>query len=564
MKRRWWRWFGLAAGLILCVEACMLMVEGPTGTEVPLRYRITGWFDRVFAGRRATVVFTTAVATQEKGPVNALDDPEHVPIDAAGGAPNAAAARGNEAKVAISTDWPMFGGTPQRNMVNLTARNIPSEWSIEEGKFKNVKWHAELGNKSYGGPVVADGKVFFGTNNANPRDKAIKGTKAVMMCFNEADGKFLWQAVHEIPDDGIFAQMRTFGLLSAPCVDGSRHYYVTPGCEVICGDNATGKTVWSYKLMEKEKVVPYHCGNCSPLIVDDLVMVVTGNGNDEDGKVPSPKAPSFMALDKNTGKPAWRSDLPGDKIIEGQWSNPAVAIVGGKKQVIFPAGDCWLYSFEPKTGKLLWKCNCNPMRGGPNADPDFNPYFVATPAVYDGRCYIGMGVYPGDHPSPPRYSYLLCLDVAGAGDVSPKNLDVKDPANKGSALVWSFGGPIMPVPKKGRKTNFGRTISTCAIHEGLLYIAEDAGFLYCLDAKTGQLYWQDDVRAGVWGSPYYVDGRVFLGTEDHEVLVYAHGKERKQLAKIDMDESIHSTPVVANGVLYISTFSKLYAIAEKK
>jgi PQQ-like domain len=159
---------------------------------------------------------------------------------------------------------------------------------------------------------------------------------------------------------------------------------------------------------------------------------------------------------------------------------------------------------------------------------------------------------------------LICLDVAGTGDVSPKNLDGKDPANKGSALVWAFGGRVMPVPKKGRKANFGRTVSTCAIHDGLVYISEEGGYMNCLDAKTGQLYWQDDVRAGVWGSPYYADGRVFLGTEDHEVLVYAHGKERKQLAKIDMDEAIHSTPVVANGVLYISTWSKLYAIAEKK
>src|SRR6266705_3046327 len=68
-----------------------------------------------------------------------------------------------------------------------------------------------------GGPGVADGKVFFGTNNGIPRDKAVKGTKAVLMCFNEADGKFLWQAVHEIPDDGIFTQSRLYGLLSAPC-----------------------------------------------------------------------------------------------------------------------------------------------------------------------------------------------------------------------------------------------------------------------------------------------------------------------------------------------------------
>src|SRR5581483_3996242 len=88
-----------------------------------------------------------------------------------------------------AADWPMFGGTPQRNMVNLTAKGVPTDWSVEEGKLKNVKWVAEMGNKAYGGPVIADGKVFVGTNNAAPRDPKVKGKKkAIVMCFNEADG----------------------------------------------------------------------------------------------------------------------------------------------------------------------------------------------------------------------------------------------------------------------------------------------------------------------------------------------------------------------------------------
>jgi outer membrane protein assembly factor BamB len=554
-RRRWHKWFGVCAGLILCIEACCLMVEAPDGSEVPLRWRIARWWDQLF---RPTPRFvTTAVVMQAK--VEFEDSDNMVPEDNAG-----AGERVARQPIGVVKDWPMFGGTPERNMVNLAARGIPDDWSVEEGKLKNVKWTAELGTKSYGGPVVADGKVFFGTNNGNPRDPKIKGMKAVLMCFNETDGKFLWQALHEIPDDAVFNQSRSFGLVSTPCVEGKRHYYVTPGCVVICGDNATGKPVWTYDLMEKEKVVPYHCCNCSPLIVDDLVMIVTGNGSDEEGKIAAPKAPSLIAIDKSTGKPAWRSNLPGDKIIEGQWSNPAVAVVGGRKQVIFPGGDCWLYSFDAKTGALIWKCNCNPRRGTPNADVEFNPYFVSTPVVHDGRCFIGMGVYPGDHPSPPRYSYLLCLDIAGQGDVSPKSLDGKDPANKGSALMWSFGGPIMPVPKKGRRAHFGRTVSTCAVHEGLVYISEEPGYMYCLDAKSGQPYWVDDLRAAIWGSPLYADGKVYLGNEDGVVTVYQHGKKLNKLGTVEMGEGIHSTPVVANNVLYISTWSKLYAIAEKK
>src|SRR3712207_3683451 len=61
--------------------------------------------------------------------------------------------------------WPMFGGTPRRNLVNLAEKNIPDDWSFKEGKEKNFKWAAQLGTLAYGGPVVSGGKIFVGTNN---------------------------------------------------------------------------------------------------------------------------------------------------------------------------------------------------------------------------------------------------------------------------------------------------------------------------------------------------------------------------------------------------------------
>ena len=69
-------------------------------------------------------------------------------------------------------------------------------------------WKADLGSRSYGGPVVSGGKVYVGTNNENPRNKRdtkpdpcmpgkmIPIDRGVLMCFDEKTGKFLWQAVH--------------------------------------------------------------------------------------------------------------------------------------------------------------------------------------------------------------------------------------------------------------------------------------------------------------------------------------------------------------------------------
>lgn len=459
---------------------------------------------------------------------------------------------------AQAQDWPMFGGTPARNMVNLVAKGLPAEWAVEKGELKNVKWSAPYGNKAYGGPVVAGGKVFVGTNNAFPRDPKVKGPKAVVMCFAEADGKFLWQTLHDIPSGDIFKEAIPQGLCSTPAVDGNRLYYVTPGCELVCTDVADGKVVWKLDMMAALKVVPYHLGNCSPLVVGDLVYAVTSNGVDEDGKVAAPKAPSFIAVNKTTGKVAWQSNLPGPNIIEGQWSNPAYAEIDGKGQIIFPGGDAWLYAFEPKTGALIWKFNCNPDRAPPKeGDRKVPNYIVSTPVIHDKKLYVGMGLYP-EHPTPSKFSYFLCIDITGKGDISPKSLASKEK----SALVWVYGGPIEPPPKQGRPVNFGRTMSTAAVHDGLVYIAEEQGYIYCLDAATGKKYWDHDFLSAVWGSPYWADGKVYIGSEDGEIFIFAHGKDKKLIRQINMDEPIHSTPVVANGVLYIATRSKLYAIGK--
>jgi outer membrane protein assembly factor BamB len=135
--------------------------------------------------------------------------------------------------------------------------------------------------------------------------------------------------------------------------------------------------------------------------------------------------------------------------------------------------------------------------------------------------------------------------------------------NPNSAKVWHYGGPA-DVNKVGRNYYFGRTMSTCAIHDDLLYVAELAGYLHCLDAKTGKSYWLYDTKSPVWSSPYWADGKVYLGTDSGSMFVFAHGKEMKMLAENDMDSKVRATPVAVNNTLFVMTENKLFAIANKK
>jgi outer membrane protein assembly factor BamB len=338
--------------------------------------------------------------------------------------------------------------------------------------------------------------------------------------------------------------------------------------------DATGKVIWRLDMMKDLNVYPRFLANSSPLVVGDLVFVVTGNGVAIPGGkavLPSPEAPSFLAVHKKDGTVAWKSNLPGSDIMDGQWSNPVYAVVDGKPEVIFPGGDGWLYAFEPKSGALIWKFSCNAkawkfIRGGKGR----RNYFLATPVVHDGRLYLGVGRDPENEE--PGMGDLWCVDLAKATrfgannkdhDVSAagENFDPMAEANKHSALGWHYGGAA---PKGGvRDYVFGRTLSTCAVEDGLVYAADLDGFVYCFDARTGKKYWDEDMKSATWASPYWVDGKIYMANDNGDVFIFAHGKNKKLLGTVTMEEPIKGNPVVANGVLYVMTRSRLVAIANK-
>ena len=551
-------------------------------------------------------------------------------------------------------DWPMYGGSPQRNLVNLGEKNLPTTWNIQEGKRRNVKWIASLGSRAYGCPVIAGGKVFIGTNNEEPRNPAILGDKGIMACFRESDGKFLWQAVHDKLPSGHVNDWPREGIPSMPVVEGNRLYYVSNRCELICADTEgfldgrndgvqderyQGPTdadiIWRLDMMKDFNVFPHNLAMCSPLVMGELVFVITSNGVDESHvHLPSPEAPSFLAVNKRTGRVVWQDNSPTKRMLElspkdrddnaifkrmvdrgeivqhGQWSSPTFANVDGRTQVIFPGGDGWLRAFEPETGKLIWKFDGNPkaakfILGGRGARNDF----IAAAAVYDNRLYIGVGQDP-EHGEGVGHLWSIDLTRAVAlgarnkdHDVSPVNdvFDPKAPENKDSALAWHFGG--MPDAKQAKAaqqawredmsvwaanliaalaTNrplavgmldtsspvtrdfvFGRTLSNCAVHDNLVYAAELSGFLHCLDARTGAKYWTHDLKAGIWGSPFVADGKVYIGTEDGDVWVFEDNKKRRLLSVVEVFHGVKGTPVAANGVLYLATDRFLMALRKE-
>lgn len=487
---------------------------------------------------------------------------------------------------ASAQDWPMWGGNSTRNMYS-PAKGLPDRF--EPGKLKgdqvdmtttkNVKWAAKLGSQSYGNVVIAQGKVLIGTNNDSPRDPAHQGDRSVLMCFDEKTGELLWQLVVSKLKSGKVNDWENLGILSSPIVEGDRVYLVTSRCEVICLDlngQANGNQgmqdegaymvkdtglppskispkdadiLWVYDMMDELGVFPHNASNSSPLIIGDRVYVCTSNGQDwTHVNIPSPLSPSFIALDKKTGKLVGEDDAGiGSRLFHGQWTSLSTLKVNGKDLIFAGGGDGWLYALDTATTKkedrdvmpTVWKFDMNPpdyrMKDGklikyPAAE---GPSEVnATPVVYKNRVYVATGQDP-EHGE--GIGHLVCLDATKTGEI-------KEP-------IWSYKG-------------IHRSISTVSIDPttGLLFVGDFSGFVHCLDAESGKLYWTHDMKAHMWGSTMVADGKVYVGSEDGDLVVLAASKEKKVISSCNVGSPVYSTPVVANGVIYIASNTHLFAL----
>ena len=286
-------------------------------------------------------------------------------------------------------------------------------------------------------------------------------------------------------------------------------------------------------MMEEVGAYPHNLANSSPVVWGDLIYLSTSNGQDESHvNVPSPRAPSIIALNKQTGKLVWEDNSVEDRILHGQWSTPAVGQIGGVLQVVSAQGDGWVRGYEAESGKKLWEFDTNPKE---SLWPRTRNELIATPVIVSDVVYIANGQDP-EHGEGVGHFYAI--DATKRGDITQ------------SGRLWHF-------------EKIRRSISTAAVADGLVYIADFSGYLHCLDAKTGQLYWTHDTFAAVWGSPFVADGKVYLGDEDGDVVVMAHSKELKVLGEMNMGSAVYGTMVPANGVLFLNNRSQLFAIAAR-
>jgi outer membrane protein assembly factor BamB len=481
---------------------------------------------------------------------------------------------------ANAKDQPQWGTAWTRNMVS-GEKNIPAKFDPKTRE--NIKWVAKLGSETHSTPVIANGRVYIGTNNNDPRDPKHQGDRGVLMCFSEKEGKLLWQLVVPKREEDPYHDWPNSGISSSATVEGNRVYIVDNRGVVVCLDvhglsngndgsftNEAARmtrpgqpqltpgpldadVLWEFDLTKEAGIWSHDGAHTAILIRGDHLYLNTGTGVDNTHrKIRTPDAPSLVVLDKKTGRYLAR-DMEGiaPNIFHCTWSAPSMGKVAGKDQIFFAGGNGVVYGFEPlgstarpstgvKTLRSLWSFKFDPS--GPDkevhrftSNRKEGPSNIYGMPVLDGNnLYVAGG---GDYWWGKNEAWLKCLDLAAVMD------------GKEEIVRWSF-----PLNK--------HVMSTAAIVGDLLFIADTGRFVYCLDKRTGKQHWSHELKGDIWSSPYVVDGKVFIGTRRGDFWVFAAKPAKELLHQVELESPISATAIAANGTLYIATMKELIAVGK--
>lgn len=491
------------------------------------------------------------------------------------------------ATVSVADDWPTWGRTAERNF-SCDETGLPDDFvagefigasdEIDASTTKNVKWIAKLGSQSYGNPTVANGRVYVGTNNDVPRDDRFVGDRSCVYCLDEKTGELIWELNVPKLGTGKVSDWEYLGICSSPTIEGDRVYVLTNRCEVTCldvngmsdgnqGFQDEGKymawpakepfkvkktdadILWTLNMIDECGVFPHNITSSSIAISGDKLWVTTSNGVDYGHvETPAPFAPCLILVDKNTGELLGEEQSGlSSNIFHANWVSPTYLKHGDLDMCIFGGPDGWVHAFSPdpvedEDGYMvlqeLWRVDANPAeyrvkdgkelkyatRLGPSE-------VLGTPMVHEGLVYAVIGQDP-EHGE--GVGNMVCID--------PKE----------GKILWNY-------------QEIHRSLSSMALVDGLIYAADFSGFVYCVDAKTGELVWRHDTMGHIWGSPLVADGKVYIGNEDGYLTVIPAGREydNSKVKEIDMTSPIYSSPIAANGVLYVATHTHLFAIANE-
>lgn len=380
-------------------------------------------------------------------------------------------------------------------------KNLPVAWS----KTENVTWQLPMPSRSGSTPIIWGERIFLSVAD---------GDNLELWCLDREKGTTLWKR----PLTGGNFKINKQNMSSpSPVTDGKTTYVMT-GTGVVKAFDFEGKRLWTRDIQSDYGKFGLNWGyGSSPLLYKDSLYIIVLHGMKTDD-------PSYvLRLDAKTGKTAAKVERPTKAQVEAPdaYTTPTVAVTGGKTEIIVSGGDL-VTGHNPETMAELWRADVlNPTNFAMNR-------IITSPIFKDGIVYAGSRVKP-----------FVAMKPGGKGDVST------------SHVLWtSANGPDVPTP----------------VTDGtLLFIVNDRGVAFCIDAKTGKEVWGPRrIEPAIYSSsPVLADGKLYISNEEGTTTVMKAGREFEVLAVNKMEEYTLSSPAISEGQIFLRTEQALYCIGKR-
>jgi outer membrane protein assembly factor BamB len=369
---------------------------------------------------------------------------------------------------------------------------------LEWSESRDIMWKVPVPGAGWSSPVIADGRVWLTTAvDAERESPSARGVSLRAVAFDERTGREVVNVEAFHVDHPGALNPKNSRASPTALIDGDR-VYVHFGSDGTAALTTTGEVVWRTRLSYQSQ----HGSGGSPALYHDL-LIVNCDGGDE----------AFVAaLDTRTGKIRWKA--PRRQPFDQAYSTPLVIRVGDRDEVI-SIGAFRATAYDPSTGKEIWRVEY----------PDgFSN--VPRPVYAHGLVYIATGF---NQPS------LLAVRADGQGDITK------------TKVAWTLrrAAPLTPSP--------------IVVGEDL-YTINDSGIASCLDAKTGEVRWQQRLGGSYSASPVYADGRIYFLSEDGTTTVIEPGAVPRVIARNQLEGATLASIAIADRSIFIRTVSHLYRI----
>ncbi len=407
--------------------------------------------------------------------------------------------------IAMAADnWPQFRGPDGTG--HSDAKDLPTEWS----ETKNIVWKTEIHDRGWSSPVIFGKQVWLTSASKD-------GRQLFAICLDRDTGKVIRDIkLFDVTQPQYAHPFNTYAS-PTPVIEQGRVYITFGSPGTACIDTKTFKVIWERRDFECNH---FRGSGSSPIIFRDMLLMHF-DGSDHQ---------FVVALNKNTGKTIWRTersidfqdlDKNGKPAAEGDlrkaFSTPHVVELNGRWEMI-SLGAKAAYGYDPFTGKELWRVE---ERGQHSAS--------TRPVLGHGMIFYPTGFSNGQ---------LYAVRTGGNGLVTDTH------------VAWRV--------KRGASNK-----PSILLIDDLIYMIGDTGIASCVEAKTGEIVWQQRIGGEYSASPVYADGKIWLFSEEGKTTAFKPGRTFEKLAENNLDEGFLASPAIAGKAFFLRTRTHLYRIEKK-